>query len=116
MFRKRLNDLLGIVLIHDFDRLLFAGGVGVIKFWIRRRESQRHSGTRAKCAESEDNNTEGEKFLHEAAFYPAYRPCRNRFFQQTEIFSFDIIRIHEAPLELQRGHEFHHALAHCCVG
>src|SRR6516162_2153542 len=34
-FGKRLNDLFRIILFYNLDRLLFAGGIGVIKLWSR---------------------------------------------------------------------------------
>src|SRR6266550_9062537 len=93
---KRLDDLLRIILVHNVDRLFFAGSVGVIKLWSRRRESQRHGGTRANCRGSQDNKCEGEKFWHKARVLSSISAIlATDFFQQRKNFSFDLRRMYE---------------------
>src|SRR5262249_40529372 len=76
-----LDDFLWIIFVYNFDRLLFAGSISVIKLRSWRRESHRHSRTRAKCDESQkDNERGGEKFSHKAATYRVHRPVSQPIF------------------------------------
>ena len=100
---NRLDDLLRIILVHNVDRLFFAGGIGVIEFGGRRRESQRHCGMRANCRGSQDDKREGEKFWHEAASIGYIGHGRNRFFYaKKKIYNLTYAGCTKGVADLQR--------------
>src|SRR5215217_6946156 len=95
---NRLDDLFRIIFLHNFDRLLFPGGVGVVKLWIGCRKVERLSRTGTERRASENEEGKDEKFSHkERDLSGRSVSVATDFFRKNETFLFDLPRMYERP-------------------
>src|SRR5438445_4436207 len=65
--RERMNDLLRLIFIDNFNRMPFAGRILVTKLGFRRHgHVYRRGWARIKCHAAESDDRKGEDFSHKA--------------------------------------------------
>src|SRR5262249_35990574 len=103
---KRLHNFLWIIFVHDIDRLLFAGSIGISKLRLRRRETQSCRRARTKRRASQNGEYKGEKFWHKERDLSSMsgKPATD-FFGKRKIFNLTSVECPSAPhsARLQSG-------------